>query len=247
VVVRIDGKNFSRFTQGLERPFDRRLSDLMIATTSYLVGESNALCGYTQSDEISLLLYSDEVKSQIFFDGKIQKINSVLASMTAAYFNHHKAEALPEKRDTLAIFDSRVWSVPNRSEAANVFLWRERDATKNSISMAAREFYSHAELLSKTSNEIQEMLFQKGINWNDYPAFFKRGTFVQRQELLRAYDPEELKALPPKHEAHNNPELAIQRSVITKIEMPPFDKVTNRVEVLFAGQAPRIQEQATDR
>jgi tRNA(His) guanylyltransferase len=238
VIVRIDGKNFSRFTEGLERPYDPRLSELMVATTRYLVTESNALCGYTQSDEISLLLYSDEIKSQIFFDGKIQKINSVLASMTAAYFNHHKALALPSKREELANFDSRVWSVPTRVEAANVFLWRERDATKNSISMAAREHYSHQELLGKSSNEIQEMLFQKGVNWNDYPAFFKRGSFVQRRQVLKAYDAEELATLPAKHEAHANPQLEIERSEIATIEMPPFDKVINRVEVLFEGQPP---------
>ncbi len=209
-VVRLDGRGFSRFCQGLTRPYDPRLSKLMIETTKYLVAESSALCGYTQSDEISLLLYSDGSKSQIFFDGKIQKLNSVLASMATAYFNHHKNTSIPEKASTLATFDSRTWSVPTREEAANVFLWRERDATKNSISMAAREFYSHEELLGKSANELQEMIFQKGVNWNDYPAYFKRGVFVQRQ------------AAP------------------AELEMPPFDKVTNRVEVLFEGQAPTI-------
>jgi tRNA(His) guanylyltransferase len=164
--------------------------------------------------------------------------------MSAAYFNHHKIKALPEKSESLAIFDSRLWSVPNRVEAANVFLWRERDATKNSISMAARESYSHNELLGKTANEMQEMLFQKGVNWNDYPAFFKRGTFVRRQSELCAYAPDQLAALPPKHEAHANPNLQIERSIITEIDMPPFDKVTNRVEVLFESQAPVVQSQS---
>jgi tRNA(His) guanylyltransferase len=72
-VVRIDGKNFSRFTKGLQRPFDPRLSELMVATTKYLVSESNALCGYTQSDEISLLLYSAEIKSQIFLTARSKR------------------------------------------------------------------------------------------------------------------------------------------------------------------------------
>ena len=211
VLARIDGKNFSRFASGLARPYDERLSALMVATSKYLVAESDALCGYTQSDEISLLFYSDDSKSQIFFDGKVQKMNSVLASMASAYFNHHKTDSLPETRTQLANFDSRVWSVPNQVEAANVFLWRERDATKNSVSMAAREFYSHDELLGKSSNEMQEMLFQKGVNWNDYPSFFKRGSFVRRE---------------------------LARSVATTVDMPIFDKVTNRVEVLFNGAAP---------
>jgi tRNA(His) 5'-end guanylyltransferase len=216
----------------------------MVATCTHLVTESNALCGYTQSDEISLLFYSADNKSQIFFDGKVQKMNSVLASMTTAYFNHHKASALPERKDRLANFDSRVWSVPNLEEAANVFLWRERDASKNSVSMAAREFYSHKELHGKSSNEMQELLFQKGVNWNDYPPFFKRGTFVQRRTIQRAFNAEELAALPPKHEARNNPELEIERSVVTTIDMPPFDRVTNRVEVLFRGAGPTTAKRA---
>jgi tRNA(His) guanylyltransferase len=245
VLARIDGKNFSRFTRGLERPYDERLSALMVATTRYLVEESDALCGYTQSDEISLLFYSGDSKSQIFFDGKVQKINSVLASMTAAYFNHNKVDALPEKREELANFDSRVWSVPNQMEAANVFLWRERDATKNSVSMAAREHYSHNELLGKSSNQMQEMLFQKGVNWNDYPPFFKRGTFVQRQQISRVFTAEELATLPTKHEARNNPGLEFERSVVTTIEMPPFDSVTNRVDVLFSGAAPATDKQTS--
>jgi tRNA(His) 5'-end guanylyltransferase len=242
-IARIDGKNFSRFTRGLERPYDKRLSDLMVATCKHLVEESNALCGYTQSDEISLLFYSEDTKSQIFFDGKIQKMNSVLASMTAAYFNYHKSGALPSKKDHLANFDSRVWSVPNQVEAANVFLWRERDATKNSVSMAAREHYSHKELLGKSGNEMQELLFQKGVNWNDYPAFFKRGTFVQRKTVRRAFSAEELATLPPKHAAHDNPDLEIERSTVGPVEMPPFDSVTNRVEVLFTGAAPLTDKQ----
>jgi tRNA(His) guanylyltransferase len=210
VLLRIDGRGFSRFCQGLERPYDPRLASLMVDTTRYLVQESGALCGYTQSDEISLLLYSEDRKTQIFFDGKIQKINSVLCSMTSAYFNHHKRVSMPDKAETLAVFDSRLWSVPTRDEAADSFLWRERDATKNSISMAARTFYSHDELLGKSANELQEMLFQKGVNWNDYPPGFKRGTFVQRQG----------------------------DKVIAEIDTPPLDKVTNRVAFLFEGQAP---------
>ena len=208
-IARLDGKSFSAFTEGLERPYDSRLSQLMVATTKYLVEETGALCGYTQSDEISLLFYSDDAKSQIFYAGKVHKMNSVLASMTTAYFNHHKLGALPEKRDALACFDSRVWNVPNREEAANTFLWRERDATKNSISMAARMFYSHEELLGRTSNQLQELLHQKGVNWNDYPSFFKRGSFVQRTQ-----------------------------GQVAEVPMPIFDKVTNRVAVLFEGAAP---------
>lgn len=225
VVARIDGKSFSRFTQGLKRPYDPGLSKLLVATTIYLVQETNALCGYTQSDELSLLFFSSEPKSQIFFDGKIQKMNSVLASMTAAYFNTQKSQFLPDKATELANFDSRVWAVPNAEEAANVFLWRERDATKNSISMAARELFSHKELLGKSLAQIQEMLFHKGVNWNDYPASFKRGTFVQRSQTEDS---------------------GRQRSKVEEVNMPPFDSVTNRIEVLFEGASPETAKKATN-
>ena len=136
VCARIDGKGFSKFTKGLQRPYDTRLVELMCQTTAYLVQETQACIGYTQSDEISLVWYSDEYKSQIFFDRRVQKMVSVIASITTAFFNAHLAEHLPEKAGELALFDCRVWQVPTLEEAANTVLWREFDATKNSISMA---------------------------------------------------------------------------------------------------------------
>ncbi|KKL92895.1 hypothetical protein LCGC14_1880070, partial [marine sediment metagenome] len=81
VYARLDGRSFSRFTKGFNRPYDKRMSEAMIDTTKYLVEETNALIGYSQSDEISLVWYSDSIDSQIFFDGKIQKMVSVLAAL----------------------------------------------------------------------------------------------------------------------------------------------------------------------
>ena len=76
---------------------------------------------------------------------------SVVASMTTAFFNAHLAEYLPEKAGELALFDCRVWQVPTLEEAANTLLWREFDATKNSISMAARHYYPHEALHNPTT------------------------------------------------------------------------------------------------
>ena len=122
VCARIDGKCFSKFTRGLERPYDIRLSRLMIETTRKLMQESTALAGYTQSDEISLLFYSEDAKSQMFFDGRIQKLTSILASMITALFNSKLTEYVPEKKDELAMFDCRVWELPDKSKATNTFL-----------------------------------------------------------------------------------------------------------------------------
>lgn len=239
IVARIDGRSFSKFTSGLERPFDRRLSELMIETVKYLVRETNAVCGYTQSDEITLAWYSPTSDSQIIFDGRISKLVSVLASLTTAHFNHHLPRYLPpEYAGKLPHFDARVWNLPSLEEATNVFLWRELDAIKNSIAMAARAHFSHKQIDNKNGAEMQAMLRDKGVDWNDYPDFFKRGTYVQRRKTLRRFTGEELERLPPLHEARKNPDLMIERTDYVPLAMPPLRSVRNRVEVLFAGADP---------
>ena len=238
ICARIDGKRFSRWTAGLERPYDVRLSELMVETTRELVRETQALLGYTQSDEISLVFHADGPKHQLFLDGRIQKLASVLASMTTARFNALAQTRIPERADQPALFDCRVWAVPSRTEAANTFLWRERDATKNSISMAARHYYDHADLHHRSSSELQELLFARGVNWNDYPPFFKRGSFVRHEVIERKLAIEELDQLPPLHDAHRAPDLLVRRGAIVVMEMPPFDRVVNREAVVFDGAAP---------
>lgn len=254
VVARLDGRGFSRFTHGFRRPYDKRMSDLMIATTRHLVEESGALMGYTQSDEITLVWLQPHLQSEIFFAGRIQKMCSSLAAMATVYFNRHKNETFavtlsmqslietltdpPHVAGAMPTFDCRVWSVPTKEEAVNCFLWRENDATKNSISMAAQSMYSHKELQGKTGPEMQEMLWQKGKNWNDYPTFFKRGTYLQRRKTKRKFTLAELDALPPAHAARLNPDLEVERSDVVKVEMPPLAQVVNRVDVIFSGAKP---------
>ncbi len=238
VVARLDGKGFSRFTRALERPFDRRLSQLMIDMTIELVECTNACIGYTQSDEITLIWYSDEPKRQIYFDGRIHKLLSVLAATASVYFNAELPHRIPEKAGTRPVFDCRAFTVPTTAEATNVLLWRESDATRNSLSMAARAHYSHKQLDSQGHRQLHDLLMAKGINWNDYPAFFKRGTYVQSKTVLRPFSAEEIESLPPRHAARANPELQVERRVVAPVEMPPFSQVINRVEVVFAGACP---------
>ncbi len=239
ILARLDGKNFSNFTRGLTRPYDARLSRLMLAVTTHLVSETAAACGYTQSDEITLAWYADTTDSQVYFDGRIQKLTSVLAATCSVRFNRLLPDFLPEKSGCEPVFDCRVWQAPTLREAANAFLWRERDATKNSVGMAAGEYYSHAELMGRNGREKQEMLWRKGVNWNDYPDFFKRGSFVQRREVSARLTPADLESLPPLHHARKNPDLEFRRTEYRRIDMPPFDRVTNRVGVLFGGEEPQ--------
>lgn len=239
VMARIDGRAFHSFTKGMDRPYDAAFSKAMINTTKFLVQETNACIGYTQSDEISLAWHSEDIKTQIWFDGRIQKMTSQLAAQATLAFNIEVQELLePVYSEKLPTFDARVWNVPNRTEGANVFLWREWDATKNSLSMAAAAYYSHNQLDGKHSGDKHEMLREKGINWNNYPAHFKRGTFVQRKLIKRRYSPSELEVLPEKHAARANPFLEIERSQIAEIVMPPFTSVLNREQVIFEGAEP---------
>ncbi len=238
IVARLDGRSFSRFTGNLQRPFDTRLSQLMMKTTMCLVEEIDALVGYTQSDEISLVMFAEDFSRQVWFDGKIQKMVSNLAATASAYFNKNLAEFLPEKAHALPTFDCRVWNVPNKEEAVNALLWREQDATKNSVSMATRHYYSHKEMDNQGRADMMEMLYKKGINWNDYPAFFKRGTYIQRVKRKGKFTTDEIESLPPKHAARTNPDLEIERSVIATVDMPPLGRVMNRVDVIFNGAIP---------
>jgi tRNA(His) guanylyltransferase len=240
ICVRLDGKRFSKWTQGLARPYDERLSRLMVAVTVDLVTQTSAAIGYTQSDEISLVLYSEDPTKRVYHDGRVQKINSVLAASATARYNRLARELLPERAEQPAIFDCRCWAVPTLEEAVNTLLWRELDATKNSVSMAARHYYPHETLHGLDGRAMQELLHQEGVNWNDYPAFFKRGTFVRRRAVTRAFSAEELEALPERHAARSDPDLVVTRHLVEPMEMPPFSKVTNRVGVVFRGEAPGV-------
>lgn len=238
ICARIDGKSFHTFTKGLNTPYDLGFRELMTDTTIYLVKETQANMGYTQSDEINLVWYQDNFKSQVFFEGKIHKMVSILASMTTAHFNSRKTLYLPTKQNHMALFDSRAWQVPSMGEAANVFLWREMDATRNSVESAARHYYSHKFLDKRNQAVMMDLLMEVGVNWNDYPAFFKRGTYVQKKKTVRRFTTDEIDKLPAKHEARSNPDLMVERTDYQILDMPPLSKVTNRVGVIFHGQEP---------
>ena len=242
IVVRIDGKGFSRWTKGLVYPFDERLEKCRQHTMRYLIKETGALIGYHQSDEMSLVLYSGDPKSQIYCDGRYQKLVSHTASMAANAWRDAVALYIPEKIGVTANFDSRAWEVPSLEEAANALMWREWDATKNSVSMAVRSVYSHKEVHGKNSSEMQDMLMEKGINWSMYPPWAKRGAYTGRRIYARTLSQEELSNLPPLHTARKNPGEVVRRSEIQVLDLPPLARTLNRVGVLFQGEDPQLAE-----
>jgi tRNA(His) guanylyltransferase len=191
-IIRVDGKNFSRYTSGLERPFDPAFIEDMNQTAIALCKEvQGAVLGYVQSDEISVVMADFQThQTDSWFDGNIQKIVSIASSTATAEFNKlryvraAKAESLNLDRQIAARFDARVFSLPNSEEVINCLVWRQQDATRNSISAVARSFYSHKELEGMGQKEMQEMIFQKGKNWNDYPIGQKRGRVVVKRTMM---------------------------------------------------------------
>jgi tRNA(His) 5'-end guanylyltransferase len=243
LVIRLDGRAFHTYTKGLDRPFDRGMSDLMDLTTQHLVQESNACLGYTQSDEITLILHAEEHHSQIYLDGKIDKLNSLLASSASVYFNHQASQFIPSKSGTHAQFDCRCFSVPNKKEAINALIWREQDATRNSIQMLGQANFPHAVLQGMSCNEIQDMLHEeKGINWNDTRSRDKRGGYFQVKEVTGKLSPEELEDLPELHDARKNPDMEYSRRTISYVELPILTRITNQEDVVFRGCEPKLSD-----
>lgn len=200
LMARLDGRAFHTFTRGLARPYDVRLSDLMTDTTKFLVENTHAMVGYTQSDEISLCWFEEaDSVGQYLFDGKFQKLTSVLSSLATTYFAKNLAARLPEKADVYPTFDCRVWQVPTIQDAYLNFLWRQDDAVKNSISMAAQAEFSHKVLDKVNSLEKKAMLEAAGKSWDDHPEFFKSGTFVKRVVKSVELSSEQLAEIPEKH------------------------------------------------
>jgi len=180
IIIRIDGKSFHTYTRGMEKPFDRYLTYAMWETCKYLAQNiMGCKLAYTQSDEISLLLTNyDKLATESWFDNNLQKIVSVSASLATAKFNEIMREEYPEKQP--ALFDARAWVLP-KDEVCNYFLWRQQDATKNSISMVAQANFPHNQLQGLNSGQMQDKLFlEKGINWNDIPTWQKRGACIKK-------------------------------------------------------------------
>lgn len=220
VIIRVDGRSFHTFTKGFKKPFDDVLVKTMQDTMKYLCENiQGCVLGYTQSDEISLVLTDyAELTTDAWFGNNLQKMCSVSASMATLAFNKFFSgrvqefmydccdefgdDVLPEKQNdyelahnvyfkkfNAAMFDSRVFTIP-KEEVGNYLIWRQQDATRNSIQSVGQANFSQKELHGKSCNNIQDMLMiQKGINWNDYATTLKRGSCcIKVDDGLTEYD-----------------------------------------------------------
>lgn len=176
VILRLDGKAFHTWTKGLNRPFDPDMAAWMGQTLKYLVDNIQcAVFGYTQSDEISILLRDyDRLNTEAWFDNSVQKMVSVSASMATARFNEVVRARKPDR--PLALFDCRAFNLP-REEVTNYFIWRQNDSTRNSIQALGQHCLGHKKCQNLSNNQVLDALMglDPPVNWNDLPTHFKRG------------------------------------------------------------------------
>ena len=237
VIIRIDGRAFHTFTKRLvsekqdrqqilvpsnrivdpslnETPFSQVMHHLMTLTTATLFNQvQNCVFAYTQSDEISLVLKDwDRHETQQWFGGNVQKICSLSASIATAAFNYHLMKKCPPSTPLdFAQFDSRVYNVPH-DEVVNYMIWRQQDASRNSVQMLGRFHFSQKEMHGKSNSQVQDMLMlNKGVNWNDLPVWMKRGSAVYQRA-----DWNEFMSFYPAHIDDNIPIFTQDRAFIEK-------------------------------
>ena len=189
-VIRLDGKAFHTFTCGFDKPFDAIIETAMKETMLYLCKNiQGCVLGYTQSDEISLILCDyQKTDTCAWFDYNVQKMVSVAASMTTfkflsilaecrdAFPYESKSDLLYGKIESGAFFDARCFSLP-KNEVTNYLIWRQHDASRNSIQALAQSIFQHKDIQGLTCNMLQDKMFtERGVNWNDLSVYQKRGT-----------------------------------------------------------------------
>jgi tRNA(His) 5'-end guanylyltransferase len=186
MVARLDGRTFTRLTkevQQFEAPFDVRFRDLMLTTVEHLMTCGFGIAyGYTESDEISLLFKRDEQT----FGRKLRKYNSVLAGEASAKFSLELG--------TIGVFDCRISQLPTIEQVVDYFRWRQEDAHRNGLNahcywMLHKEGKSVNEatqaLIGLSVATKNEMLFSRGINFNDLPSWQKRGMGVYWEDYAK--------------------------------------------------------------
>lgn len=176
IVARLDGRGFTKLTKEslpLNRPFDEQFRDAMIDTVSHIMDCGfKIVYGYTQSDEISVLFAKDENA----FARKTRKLLSILAGEASATFT--------QCIGTIGVFDCRIIPLPTKDLVVDYFRWRSEDANRNALNAwcywtLRKNGSTVAEatryLEGKSVGDKNQLLFENGINYNDLPAWQKRG------------------------------------------------------------------------
>jgi tRNA(His) 5'-end guanylyltransferase len=240
VVVRVDGVSFSKFTRGFERPFDARIAEAMDEACVAVVERVHPVLGYTQSDEMTFVFW--DPMFDVAYGGRLQKLASVCAAIATGEFLKAAQRLFPDRVDEVTpIFDGRAHALDYSMAAKNVE-WRELDARRNAVSMAAHAVFGHNPLHGKSPADMKEMLAAEGIDYmSDYPERFKRGAFFRRRKVLMERTPEELARIPEQFRAQAA--AAKERTMTVRLEgVPPLSIVENLEGFVFFDEAPIAPE-----
>jgi tRNA(His) 5'-end guanylyltransferase len=206
VIIRLDGKAFHTFTRGFEKPFDGVLSNTMQKTMEYLCKNvEGCVLGYTQSDEISLLLVDyKNLNTEAWFNYAVQKCVSIVASMATFAFNKYFPQIIREHLgeffedidsdedekylDVLdkamergAMFDARIFNIP-KEEVVNYFVWRQNDCIRNAVNSIGQKYFSNKVLLHKSTADIKNMLSDNGISVDSYDEKYMNGLICMKKD-----------------------------------------------------------------
>lgn len=175
-ILRLDGRAFHSISRKLASPYDEVFHECMcIATANLCKSVQGSRFAYHFSDEISILLIDyEKVETEPYFGYSLQKIVSVTASACTSFFASACVDKGVSWCTPFPMFDCRAFNIP-QDDVVNYFLWRQQDCTRNSIQTLARTMYSHKQLFNADTSKMQDMMMEKGVNWNKSPTRFKRG------------------------------------------------------------------------
>lgn len=242
LVARLDGRAFSTFTRGLDKPFDARLSQIMRDVTAHLVEQTGALIGYTQSDEITLIVARQSAEEEPLFGGRVFKLTSVLASMAAAKFVLLALPVWPERVARIVpSFDCRAFSAPSRVEAVNALVWRELDASRNAMQAVAQSRFAPDETHGKSSDELEAMLAAIGVSMADYPQHCRFGRYLARRRVEVNPSEADLSRIPEQY----RPPGPIVRARVVDLDIAPIAARADRLDLVFGAAAQDVLASAT--
>jgi tRNA(His) 5'-end guanylyltransferase len=209
ILVHVDGRSFSKMVKNkFRKPFDDSFIEMMNQTAIYLC-ENVQGCqfAYVQSDEISLLIKKNNPEGDVFFGGRLCKMQSIIASLASAKFNQlmmiynitgengtcdvytDNTEIVDEivnviHDSPLYQFDCKVWDVDSANDAMAWFLFRNIDCIRNSKQQTAQTYLTHKELIGLDTNKQIELLLNKtNIDWNTFDCGKKYGRLVYKKEF----------------------------------------------------------------
>ena len=242
-VIRLDGRTFHTWTRGLERPFDDRLRETMVRTAQACATDAHAWHAYTQSDEITLVLLRGDGQMEAF-GGKLQKMVSLLASRASVTFNEEARKLMPEQAEKrgLAVFDARAFAVPDKTSACVALNERAVDCAINAIQSVGQWHYGHKAMLGLGTGEVRRKLEEDGSPMTNWAQKHTGGVAIAKQRVTRRFNEEDLRTLPEKHAAHNNPDLTFGRTETLRIAQPRYDNIEEAMKMVFGWRETLVKQ-----